>query len=116
LEIGARDVDRWRVYDDERFVRELKVDLAKNVSIGERSGAAPATEEVLARMRECLRVRRPDAQWTDGTFDDLFDAIAAINRADDAEAARRARTFGLLICVTVAALVAWRVVRWLSLR
>jgi hypothetical protein len=116
LSIQARDVERWRVYDDELFLRELKVDLAKNVSIGERTGDPSSSEQVLARMRELLRGRRPDKPWTDVPFDDLFEAIAEVNRVDDAAAARRARAFGLLISVVVAILVAWRVARWLTLR
>lgn len=116
LEIEARDVADWRVYDDELFVREVKVDLARNVSLGGRAGEAPAAEEALERMKACLRARRPDAQWTDVAFDGLFDAIAELNRYDDHEAARRARVFGLLIGVAVAVLVAWRVARWLALR
>jgi hypothetical protein len=116
LSIQPRDVDRWRVYDDELFPRALKVDLAKNVSIAERSGETPTAEEALARMKAFLRTRKPDAQWTDVPFDDLFEAVAEINRVDDAAAARRARAFGLLIGVTVAVLVAWRVARWLALR
>jgi hypothetical protein len=116
LSIQPRDVDRWRVYDDELFLRALKVDLAKNVSIGERTGEAPASEEALGRMKDFLRVRKPDAPWSDVPFDGLFEAIEEINRVDDAATARRARTFGLLICVTAAILVAWRVARWLTLR
>ncbi len=116
LSIQPRDVDRWRAYDDELFPRALKVDLAKNVSIGERSSEAPTAEEALARMKEFLRARKPDEQWTDVPFDGLFEAVAEVNRVDDAAAARRARTFGLLICITVAILVAWRVARWLTLR
>jgi hypothetical protein len=116
LSIQARDVERWRVFDDELFPRELKVDLAKNVSIGARSGEPSSSEQVLGRMRELLRGRRPDKPWTEVPFDGLFEAIDAINRVDDAAAARRARTFGLLICVTVAILVAWRVARWFTLR
>jgi hypothetical protein len=116
LSIQARDVDRWRAYDDELFPRALTVDLAKTVSIGERTGDAATSEEVLGRMRAFLRARRPAEQWTDVPFDGLFEAVAEVNRIDDAAAARRARTFGLLICVAVAILVAWRVARWLTLR
>jgi len=116
LSIQARDVETWRVYDDELFLRELKVDLAKNVSIGGRSGEPSSSEQVLGRMREFLRVRRPDKAWTDVPFDGLFEAVAEVNRIDDAAVARRARAFGLLICVVVAVLVAWRVARWLTLR
>ena len=116
LSIQPRDVDRWRVYDDELFPRALKVDLAKNVSIGDRTAETPTPDDALARMREFLRVRKPDAQWTDAPFDGLFEAVAEVNRVDDAASARRARTFGLLIAVTVAVLVAWRVARWLTLR
>jgi hypothetical protein len=116
LSIQPRDVERWRVYDDELFPRALKVDLAKNVSIGERSGGASSSVEVLGRMRELLRVRRPDQPWTEVPFEDLFEAIEEVNRIDDVAVARRARAFGLLICVVVAGLVAWRVARWLTLR
>ena len=116
LSIQARDVERWRVYDDDLFPRELKIDLAKNVSIGERVGETSCAEEVLRRMREFLRVRRPDEPWTDVPFDGLFEAVDEVNRIDDAAVARRARTFALLICVAVAVLVTWRVARWLTLR
>lgn len=112
----APDVDSWRVYDDELFIRDLKVDLARHVSIGDCSGAAASPGEALGRMRELLRVRRPGEQWTDVPFDGLFEAVEEVNRMDDAATARRARTLGLLIAVAVATLVAWRVARWLTWR
>jgi hypothetical protein len=116
LSIEARDVASWRVHDDELFIHDVKVDLDRNVSIGDRSGGTVASEDVPERMRDFLRRRRADRQWTDVPFDSLFEAIEEVNRADDAAALRRARVLGLIICLAVAVLVTWRVARWLTAR
>lgn len=89
----APDIDAWRVFDSDLFVRQLNVvrHWGEWVSIGGRLGDAPAGEDARARVQAYLRLTRPEGAWDEATMDSLLEALEEVNHTMEAETLRRMR-------------------------